>query len=99
MSWSYRKTPICGMTIAASDKAFKKTEHNRCQEQAIILRFVCCAGASAQQFGKHRRSLRGARTGRVADLPAVRCRCAIYAAPAQSSEGMAESGLSLRCVM
>ncbi|AXT36258.1 hypothetical protein D1820_15440 [Phaeobacter sp. LSS9] len=29
MSLSYRKTPICGMTSAASDKAFKKAEHKR----------------------------------------------------------------------
>ncbi|BBU58440.1 hypothetical protein KU6B_47050 [Mameliella alba] len=29
MSRSYRKTPICGMTTAASDKVFKKTEHKR----------------------------------------------------------------------
>lgn len=29
MSRSHRKTPICGMTTAASDKAFKKTEHKR----------------------------------------------------------------------
>lgn len=29
MSRSYRKTPICGMTTATSDKVFKKTEHKR----------------------------------------------------------------------
>ncbi len=29
MARSYRKTPICGMTKAASDKAFKKAEHKR----------------------------------------------------------------------
>lgn len=29
MSNSYRKTPICGMTTKASDKAFKKAEHKR----------------------------------------------------------------------
>ena len=29
MSRSYRKTPICGMTTAVSDKAFKKAEHKR----------------------------------------------------------------------
>ncbi|APX17992.1 hypothetical protein BWR17_19055 (plasmid) [Phaeobacter inhibens] len=29
MSRSYRKTPICGMTTAASDKVFKKAEHKR----------------------------------------------------------------------
>lgn len=29
MSRSYRKTPICGITTAASDKAFKKAEHKR----------------------------------------------------------------------
>ncbi|WP_371171141.1 hypothetical protein [Aliiroseovarius sp. 2305UL8-7] len=29
MSRSYRKTSICGMTTAASDKAFKKAEHKR----------------------------------------------------------------------
>jgi len=34
MSRSYRKTPICGMTTAASDKAFKKTEHKRARRAA-----------------------------------------------------------------
>ncbi len=29
MSRSYRKTPICGMTAAASDKEFKKAQHKR----------------------------------------------------------------------
>lgn len=29
MSRSFRKTPICGMTIATSDKVFKKAEHKR----------------------------------------------------------------------
>lgn len=29
MARSYRKTPICGMTKAASDKSFKKAEHKR----------------------------------------------------------------------
>ncbi|WP_342077547.1 hypothetical protein [Yoonia sp. SS1-5] len=29
MARSYRKTPICGMTKAASDKALKKAEHKR----------------------------------------------------------------------
>jgi hypothetical protein len=29
MSNSYRKTPIIGMTMAASDKRFKKAEHRR----------------------------------------------------------------------
>lgn len=40
MSRSFRKTPITGMTTAASDKAFKQAEHRRARaaERAALTR-------------------------------------------------------------
>lgn len=51
MSRSYRKTPICGMTTAASDKVFKKVEHKRAR-RAVNARDLTLDDAPAgKEFG------------------------------------------------
>lgn len=47
MSRSYRKTPICGMTTAASDKAFKKAEHKRARRAVS----ACDQPPAGKSFG------------------------------------------------
>lgn len=51
MSRSYRKTPICGMTTAASDKAFKKAEHKRARRAANACNLLIEEPAAGKAYG------------------------------------------------
>ncbi|WP_282093613.1 hypothetical protein [Epibacterium ulvae] len=51
MSRSYRKTPICGMTTAASDKAFKKAEHKRARRALSACDLEFDNAPSDKQYG------------------------------------------------
>lgn len=44
MSRSYRRTPICGMITAASDKAFKTAEHKRVRRTLSACDLELCDG-------------------------------------------------------
>lgn len=48
---SRRKTPICGMTTAASDKTFKKAEHKRARRALRACELEFDDAPADKQFG------------------------------------------------
>jgi hypothetical protein len=51
MSRSYRKTPICGKTTAASDKCFKNAEHKRARRALSACDLEFDDAPSDKQYG------------------------------------------------
>ena len=51
MSRSYRKTPICGITTAISDKRFKQNEHKRERRALNQTDLTVCDPLPSKVFG------------------------------------------------